>query len=510
MFAKVRSAHISGIDGLLIDVEAYITDGLPSFNIVGLADNAIRESRERVKAALKNLNFNIFRKSITINLAPADFRKEGTHFDLPIAIALLKAAGYISMDCSNALIIGELSLDGKIRSVSGVLPMAIEARNNGIEQMILPDGNINEASYVDGLTIYGFQRLDELLKYMQGTLCVTPLKTKKFEELLNTPYKGPDFKDVLNQKTARRGIEIAAAGMHNVLMIGPPGSGKTMIAKRVPGILPELTFDEALETTKIHSVAGILKRRRGLVVRRPFVSPHHTASDVAIIGGTKEASPGLVSHAHNGILFLDELLEFKRSVLEVLRQPLEDGYVTVARAGKTIRYPAKFMLIAACNPCPCGFLWSKKRECVCSQAQIVKYQSKLSGPLIDRIDIHIKMEDTELTYYNYTGNEESSDTIRSRVTKAIELQKERFKGTGFSYNAHMSEEYIREHIKFDSTINRLLEKIGTTYSFSGRSLNKIIKLSRTIADLAGDEEIKEHHILEAVKLRYLDISHKDF
>jgi len=235
--------------------------------------------------------------------------------------------------------------------------------------------------------------------------------------------------------------------------------------KRVPGILPELTFDEALETTKIHSVAGILKRKRGLVVRRPFVSPHHTASDVAIIGGTKEASPGLVSHAHDGILFLDELLEFKRSVLEVLRQPLEDGHVTVARAGKTIRYPAKFMLIAACNPCPCGFLWSKKENVCVLQAQIVKYQSKLSGPLIDRIDIHIKMEDTELTYYNYTGNEESSDTIRSRVTKAIELQKERFKGTGFSYNAHMSEEYIREHIKFDSTINRLLEKIGTTYSF---------------------------------------------
>lgn len=509
MFSKVKTAHISGIDGVLIDVEAYIASGgLPSFNIVGLADNAIKESRERIKASLKNLNYNIFNKPITINLAPADFKKEGTHFDLPIAVALLKAAGYIKRNNEETLVLGELSLDGKIRSVSGVLPMAIEAKNKGIREVILPSGNIYEASYVEGLSIYGFQRLDELLKFLQGELVVQSVETKKFENLLSAPYKGPDFKDVINQKMARRCIEIAAAGMHNVLMIGPPGSGKTMIAKRVPGILPELQFSEALETTKIHSVAGVLKRKRGLVVRRPFISPHHTASDVAIIGGTKDVIPGLVSLAHNGILFLDEFLEFKRSVLEVLRQPLEEGYVTISRAGKTLQYPAKFMLIAACNPCPCGFLWSKKRECICSQAQIAKYQSKLSGPLIDRIDIHLKMDEVDLTQYNYTGNEESSDIIRQRVGKAHDIQKERFSGFNFSYNAHMSEEYMRENIKLNNSMKALLEKINNNYGLSARSISKIIKVARSIADLDGAFDIKDIHMLEAVKLRYLDTNQR--
>lgn len=509
MFSKVKSAHISGIDGILVEVEAYISSsGLPSFNIVGLADNAIKESRDRIKASLKNLNFNIFNRPITINLAPADIRKEGTHFDLPIAVALLKAAGYIKKECNEVVVLGELSLDGKIRNVAGVLPMVIEAKNNGIRGIFLPAGNVQEAAFVENLEIFGFQSLDELLKYLQGELIIPPVKTKNFEDLLKAPYKGPDFKDVINQKMAKRSVEVAAAGMHNMIMIGPPGSGKTMIAKRVPGILPELEFNEALETTKIHSVAGILRRKKGLVVKRPFISPHHTASDVSIIGGTKAVIPGLVSLAHNGILFLDEFLEFKRTVLEVLRQPLEDGYVTISRAGKTILYPAKFMLIASCNPCPCGFLWSKKRECNCAQTQIVKYQSKLSGPLIDRIDMHIKMDEVDLSQYNYSSYEESSDIIRTRVTKAINRQKERFKDLEFSYNAHMSEEYIRECIIMNGSLNKLLEKINLAYGLSGRSISKIIKLARTIADLSEDSVIKDVHILEAVKLRYLDINHR--
>ncbi|KAA0257781.1 YifB family Mg chelatase-like AAA ATPase [Deferribacter autotrophicus] len=504
MFAKVSTAHLEGIEPVLVEVEVNISNmGLPSFTVVGLAETSIKESRERVKSALKNLGFNIFAKPITINLAPADFKKEGTHYDLPISIGLLAASGFLNAEMDDTFFIGEVSLDGKLRGVKGVLPFTIFAKENGFKKIIVPKENINEAAIIDGIEIYGFDSLDKVLAFLAGEMDERPIK-KDITELLIHENEYHDFEDVKGQFAVKRAAEIAAAGMHNLLMIGSPGSGKTMIAKRIPSILPEMTLEEIIETTKIHSVAGRLINKNQIVSKRPFIAPHHTASDVSIIGGGRDAKPGAVSLAHNGILFCDELLEFKKSVLEVLRQPLEDRVVTVSRANRTVTYPANFMFVAACNPCPCGYLGDNRRECVCTQAQIQRYRAKLSGPLMDRIDIQVQVSSIDIKDLSKLQPGESSENIRKRVEVARKIQMERFKEEGILYNSQMNEKQIRKYCRLDESSLKLMEQAVTKLGLSARAYSKILKVARTIADLEESKDLLSKHILEAIQYRILD------
>lgn len=505
MFTKISSAHLIGIESVCVDVEVDIKSmGMPSFTVVGLAEGAVRESRERVKSSLKNLGFNLFANSITVNLAPADFKKEGTHFDLPMAIGLLKAFGVFDAETDDTLFIGELSLDAKLRGTNGVLPMVIDAADNGFKKVILPQENAEEASVVSGMEVYGFHLFTDVLRFLKGDINKEPFKTDIYTYFKNARKFSLDFSDVKGQFFAKRAAEIAAAGMHNLLFVGSPGSGKTMIAKRISSILPTMTVDEAIQTTKIHSVAGLVRDKGSLVVNRPFVAPHHTSSDVSVIGGTREVRPGAVSVAHNGILFLDEILEFKRSVLEVLRQPLEDGYVTVSRANRSVIYPADFMLVGACNPCPCGNLGDKVKPCTCSPYQIQRYRSRLSGPLMDRIDLQVSVNSIDFKDLSNMQPGESSDTIRSRVENAIQTQKERFSEEHINYNAQMSERMLRKYCKLNEEGLKILENINRKYGLSARAYSKLLKVSRTIADLEGTDEIKPAHVLEAVRYRFLE------
>lgn len=496
MFAKVRTFTLIGINSEQVDVEADIRSmGMPAFNIVGLAEGAVKESRERVKSALKNLEFNIFDKPITVNLAPADLKKDGSHFDLPVAIALLKASEVIGADLEKFAFAGELSLDGRLRGVAGILPFASSLPDN--TRLVVSNDNVKEASVLENIEIYGFDTLSEILLFLNG-------ETKE-------PYKGGiefvpdtydiDFSDVRGQFLVKRASEIAAAGMHNLLMMGPPGSGKTMIARRIPTIMPVMTIDEAIETTKVHSVAGLLRENKGLVQTRPFIITHPTASDVAVIGGGKDAKPGLVSIASNGILFFDEFLEFKKNVLEVLRQPLEDRIVTVSRANRTVVYPANFMFVAACNPCPCGFYGTDK-ECVCTMGQIQKYRSKLSGPIMDRIDLHVNVDAVDIKELNKLPEGESSKEIKKRVELARQLQDKRFKKEKINYNSQMTERHIKKYAKIADEAYMTLENIHEKLGLSARSYMKILKVSRTIADLEGSEEVSKRHVLEAIQYRF--------
>jgi magnesium chelatase family protein len=511
MLAIVKSFGLSGINGYPLDIETDINLGLPYYEIVGMGDTAVKESRERVRSAIKNSGFSYPMERITVNLAPADKKKEGAATDVAIAVGILYASDQIK--CSNIkdyVFFGELSLDGNLRAIRGLLPLLISCREHGCKNIIIPEGNSAEASFIADLDIYAVKSLSQLVKFLKGELSIEKLKGASY--MLQTGfcgYSGFDFSYVKGQKTAKRALEIAAGGGHNVLMIGPPGAGKTMLSKCMPSILPPMTFEEALETTKIHSVAGELDYGRGIVNTRPFRTPHHTASMPSLVGGGRFSRPGEISLAHNGVLFLDELPEYPRHILETLRQPLEDGCITIARAAQTVEYPAKFMLIASMNPCPCGNYGSKKNECRCSLNQIRKYFSRLSGPLLDRIDIHIEVDSVEFEDMK-SGDGEKSEEIKKRVEAARKIQQERFSGHKIYSNSQMQTEQIKEFCTLDKKCENLLKAAFESLKMSARGYNRILKVARTIADIEGAENINSDHIAEAVQYRSLDRKFRNF
>ncbi|MBZ0202638.1 MAG: YifB family Mg chelatase-like AAA ATPase [Ignavibacteria bacterium] len=506
MISSVIGSTTIGVNAFMVTIETHLEKVLPKVVIVGLPDSAIKEAAERVLAAIKNSFYHFPTQKVTVNLAPADIRKEGSGFDLPIALGVLCETGQVKPDMlKDYVFVGELSLDGKLRPVKGILPITIESRRSGFKGIIVPEENAREAAMVEGIDVHPLGTLQEVVEFLDNGGGLEPFRVD-LKEIFNVEQKSiVDFADVKGQHEVKRALEVAAAGGHNIIMVGPPGSGKTMLAKRIPTVLPPMTFDEALETTKIHSVAGLLPSNTALVSIRPYRSPHHTISDVALVGGGPNAKPGEISFAHHGVLFLDELPEFKKNALEVMRQPMEDGKVTISRSKITVDYPCNFMLASAMNPCPCGNFGNPNQECQCQPQQIQRYISKISGPLLDRIDIHIQVQAVKYKELSSTEQGEPSSVIRERVIKAREFQLARFSGKKDIFcNADMQSKDIREFCKIDSASEELMKMAITKLGLSARAYDRILKVARTIADLAGDENVNSSHISEAIQYRSLD------